>query len=92
MIYTLGIANKGQKIPKSTNKSLATYPLFYLCKTSCLRYVYVKWRKVGEIVNKGGGIMNNGVRIVNLKASENSSIQTRIIELDILICFKMEAQ
>ena len=62
------------------------------CKTSCLGYVYVKLRRFGEIVNKGGGIMNNGVRIVNLKASENSSIQTRIIELDILICFQMEAQ
>ena len=43
-------------------------------------------------MNRGGGIMNSGVRIVNLKASENSSIQTRIIKLDILICCKMEQQ
>ena len=42
-------------------------------------------------MSKRGGILNNSVRIVNLKASENSSIQTRIIEVDISICCKMEA-
>ena len=49
-------------------------------------------KKCGEFVNKGGRIMNKGVRIVNLKASEDSYILIRIIESDVLICCKLEAQ